>query len=115
MCIRDRVYDTGNPIAHQQDPWDFYSKVREHIVYVHIKDAVPENDGERYVMCGDGDARVPEVLKDLFARGYEGGISSEPHVKAQVHLGTDASADEKYTSYCDYGRRLMALVKTARL
>ena len=108
------VYDTGNPIPHEQDPWDFYSKVRDHIVYVHIKDAVRKNGDVHYVMCGDGDARVPETLKDLFACGYDGGLSIEPHIQAQVHLGTDGDPKEKYRTYCEFGRRLMALVETAR-
>ena len=36
------IWDTGNPVPHNQDPWEFYSAVKEHIVYVHIKDAVPK-------------------------------------------------------------------------
>jgi len=108
------VYDTGNPIAHQQDPWDFYSKVRDHIVYVHIKDGVRKDGEPRFLMCGDGDARVPETIEDLFARGYDGGLSIEPHIHAQVHLGTEGDPEEKYRTYCEYGRRLMALVEAAR-
>ena len=108
------VYDTGNPVGHQQDPWDYYTKIREHIVYVHIKDGKWESDKAAYTWCGEGDGRVLDVLTALFASGYDGGVSIEPHIKAQVHLGTDSAEDEKFNTYCKYGRKLMALVEKAR-
>ncbi len=106
------VWDTGNPIAHDQDAWDYYRQVRDHIVYVHIKDAVKEPDGGiRYTFPGEGDGRVQDVLSDLKSRGYQGGLSIEPHLAAVVHEGKEASSEQRaYTTYVEYGRRLMELV-----
>jgi len=104
------VWDTGNPVAHGQDPWAYYEAVREHIVHVHIKDGVMENGKMRYTFPGEGQGRVREVVRDLLERGYEGGFSIEPHLAAIVHEGKDA-AGGAYDLYVQYGRLLMELVR----
>lgn len=108
------VWDTGNPVAHDQDPWEYYKAVRDHIEYVHIKDAVKEHDGNvRFTYPGEGDARVRDVLKDLKKQGYQGGVSIEPHLAAVIHEGKEAdSEDRAYAVYVEYGRRLMAIVNS---
>lgn len=106
------VWDTGNPVQHEQDPWEYYEAVREHIVYVHIKDGVKEDGEMRYTYPGEGEGCVRRVLKDLFARGYDGGVSIEPHLEAIVHEGKEATReDAAYNSYVEYGRRLMQIVE----
>ena len=109
------IWDTGNPIGYGQDPWEFYTTVKEHVVYVHIKDGIrTEDGGAKYVLCGEGDARLSEVLQDLHERGYDGGISIEPHIAAIVHESKSASEhEEAFGIYVEYGRRLMALVEEA--
>jgi sugar phosphate isomerase/epimerase len=106
------VWDTGNPIGHRQDPWEYYSAIKDHVVYVHIKDGIMRDDGHvDYTYPGEGQGRVADVLKDLMARGYDNGVSIEPHVAAVVHVGKAASdAEGAYEKYVEYGRRLMALV-----
>ena len=106
------VYDTGNPVPHGQDPWGYYSAVKDHVVYVHIKDGILREDGHcDFTYPGEGQGSVPEVLADLAARGYEGGVSIEPHVAAVVHVGKAASdAEGAYEKYVEYGRRLVALL-----
>ncbi len=53
------VWDTGNPVAHQQDALDYYMAVREHVVYVHIKDAAGKPEGGvRFTFPGEGEGRV---------------------------------------------------------
>ena len=106
------VYDTGNVIFHAQEPWDFYSKIRDHIVYVHIKDGVKKDGEPEAVYCGEGDARVKEVLTDLKKRGYDGGLSIEPHIAAKVHKGEQADSDAGYKIYVNYGKKLMKLVES---
>jgi sugar phosphate isomerase/epimerase len=115
------VYDTGNPVITKdyskggtdyQDPWEFYSNVRPHIAYVHIKDVVMEGDREEYRYPGEGGGHIPRVLQDLKETGYDGGISIEPHMAAVFH-DPDAgrkTADESYAIYLEYGRRVMALL-----
>lgn len=106
------VWDTGNPVAHGQDPWQYYSAVRADVVYVHVKDGVREDGAMRYTYPGDGDGRVREVLADLLDGGYTGGLSIEPHLAAVVHEGKAASqAESAYERYVEYGRRLMDLVE----
>jgi len=109
------LWDTGNPISHDQDPWEYYSAVKEHVVYVHIKDAVRKDGKAVYTYPGEGEGRVKDVVKDLLERGYTGGLSIEPHLAAIVHLGKSASeADSAYDRYIEYGRRLMKLVEEVR-
>ena len=110
------LYDTGNVIAHDQDGWDFYSKTREHIVYVHIKDAVKTPDGKiHYRYCGEGNGQVRRILTDLIRNGYDGGFSIEPHLKAIIHESKDADDPlAGYKAYVEYGRRLAAILKEAR-
>ncbi len=106
------VWDTGNPVPHEQDGWDYYTAVKDHVVYVHIKDGVMEDGKMTYTYPGEGDGRVRDVLADLRSRGYTGGLSIEPHLAAIVHEGKAASSVESaYERYTEYGRRLMALVE----
>ena len=117
------VFDTGNPILNadraqpkpwpQQDPWEFYSHVREHIVHVHVKDAVwvPAKKDADYKFPGEGDGQVRKIIKDLLAHGYDGGISIEPHMVVVFHDKTvKASPQAQYDNYVEYGRRMGKLV-----
>ena len=109
------LWDTGNPIANGQDPWDYYAGVRDHVVYVHIKDAVADRGQVTYTFPGEGDGMVREVLRDLFSRGYDGPVSIEPHMEAVVHEGKAASdKDAAYATYVEYGRRLTKLLEEVR-
>ncbi|NNF79564.1 MAG: TIM barrel protein [Rhizobiales bacterium] len=118
------VFDTGNPAitldpakagGATQDPLEFYWKVREHVAYVHIKDARLEGDTEIYSYPGEGHGRVPEILTALIEDGYDGGISIEPHMASVFHDpdAATASEDESAAIYAEYGRRLMGLLKEA--
>ncbi|MBS3764006.1 MAG: sugar phosphate isomerase/epimerase [Planctomycetes bacterium] len=109
------VWDTGNPVPHQQDPWEYYRAVRDHIVYVHIKDGIMEDGDMRYTFCGEGDARVKEIVADLLERGYDGGFSIEPHLAAVIHEGKSAREEKSaFDLYVEYGQRLMNLVEEVR-
>jgi sugar phosphate isomerase/epimerase len=115
------VYDTGNPVitrdysrggTNYQDPWEFYSSVRPHIAYVHIKDVVMQDGKEVYRYPGEGGGHIPRVLQDLKDTDYDGGISIEPHMAAVFH-DPDAgrkSEGESYAIYLEYGRRIMAML-----
>ena len=109
------VFDTGNPVTYGQDSWDYYQTVAKDIVYVHIKDAKKVDGEDVYTYCGDGDGCVREIVGDLLAKGYAGGLSIEPHLAAVIHTGesTDDVA-ELYNSYVEYGRRLMQVVEEVK-
>ncbi len=105
------LYDTGNPVCqHGADSWEFYQNVKERIGYVHIKDAT--GHGEHYTYPGEGDGKVPEILADLYKRGYSGFVSIEPHMTASAHR-----PDTKYImgtpeeTYYKYGTTLINLIK----
>lgn len=105
------VFDTGNPVDYRQDSWEYYLSVRADIAYVHIKDGRSVNGAIEYCYPGEGEGAVREVLADLHARGYAGGVSIEPHLAAIIHTGKGAdSSAQLYGSYVEYGRRLKSIV-----
>jgi sugar phosphate isomerase/epimerase len=121
------IFDTGNPVFlpdyakpkpwPRQDAWEFYSHVREHIRHVHVKDAVwmPEKNEVVYKFPGEGEGQVRRILKDLFALGYDAGISIEPHMAVVFHdKNVKSSPEAQYNNYIEYGRRMAALVEQVK-
>lgn len=109
------VFDTGNPVTYGQDAWEYYEKVYDDIVYVHIKDAKKVNGEDVYTYCGEGEGYVKEIVGDLLKKGYDGGFSIEPHLAAVIHTGQKADSDAAlYDSYTEYGRRLMKIVNEVK-
>ena len=122
------IYDTGNPTFNYrwlgskpyplQSSWEFYRNVRDHIVYVHIKDglALPRTDCVRpeaeFTYAGDGAGDVRAIVTDLRKIGYDGGFSMEPHLAVVFHdAGQSAEADIRFNNYVEYGRRFEKLLK----
>ena len=125
------VFDTGNPVGSdrhignppypKQSAWEFYRNVREFIEYVHIKDCsfIAETGGLfpdlKYTWPGEGHGNVREIVADLIATGYDGGLSIEPHLRLVYHHQEQASAEEIQSAmYVEYGRRLMNMVDELR-
>jgi len=125
------VYDTGNPVFTydyakgepypKQSSWEFYSHVKEHIAYVHIKDAIYEEETggtfpkAKFTFAGDGDGDVRRIVADLVANGYDGGFSMEPHLAVVHHeAGSESDDDIRYNNYVEYGRRFMELVESVK-
>ncbi len=122
------VFDTGNPVFTydyskpkpypKQSSWDFYSAVKEHIAYIHIKDGVyiGENDSGIFPKCrftfpGEGDGDVVRILTDLLKNGYDGGISIEPHLSKVFHETAGQTVEQmRFDTYIEYGRRVMEIV-----
>ena len=120
------VFDTGNPVFAddrsqprpwpKQSAWEFYKKVREHIIYVHIKDGVWDEKEKKTHFCfpGEGEGDVMHILHDLVKTGYDGGISIEPHMGAVYHdPHSTCPEDLQYTTYVEYGRRMEKLLNIA--
>jgi sugar phosphate isomerase/epimerase len=117
------VFDTANPVFNpdrakskpwpRQDAWEFYTHVKAHTIHVHIKDAkwnAAKNDAD-YTLPGEGNGYVRAVIKDLLEGGYDGAFSIEPHVAVVFHdASVQASADQQFRSYVDYGKALEKLV-----
>lgn len=117
------VFDTGNPVFSddrskpkphpKQSAWEFYTHVKDHIAYVHIKDGYwdAENNKSVFTFPGEGNGNVREIVKDLLANGYDGGISIEPHLAVVYHDDSITAPEEiKFANYVEYGRRMMAMI-----
>lgn len=118
------VFDTANPIFNpdrsrpkpwpRQDAWEFWQNVRDHVVHLHIKDATwnPAKNDADYNWPGEGSGRVRDILQDAFARGYDAGISIEPHMVVVFHdvqAKTNNEA-EMLRNFIEYGQRLEAMI-----
>ena len=83
---------------------------------MHIKDCLEpsaDNGGkEVYLYPGEGQGKVREILADLQANGYDGGISIEPHLAAVFHDANSKNADsgDPVEIYIEYGRKLEAIL-----
>lgn len=115
------VFDTGNPVFNYdrskpepwtwQSSWEFYSKVKDHIAYIHVKDCVMDGEKSVYKYPGEGDGDVEKILADLLAGNYSGGISIEPHLAAVFHDDSgDVDTEQMESTYLEYGRRVMKMV-----
>jgi len=118
------VFDTANPILNpdrskpkpwpRQDPYEFWEHVREHTLHTHIKDATwnPSKNDADYNWPGEGQGKVREILADAIGRGYEGGLSIEPHMVVVFHDTQSKAANENAMSqnFIEYGRRLSEMV-----
>ena len=72
------VFDPANFIQTGEDTKRAYEMLRPYTEYMHIKDAL-FSDGS-VVPAGYGDGNVEYILRELFASGYEGFLSLEPHL-----------------------------------
>ncbi len=117
------VFDTGNPIFTsdyskpkpypKQSSLEFYSHVKQHIAYIHIKDGVWDSTSEqmKYTFPGEGNGSVREIVKDLLAGGYDGGISIEPHMSVVFHDESVTSSDQqRFNNYVEYGKRMNQMI-----
>jgi sugar phosphate isomerase/epimerase len=118
------VFDTANPVFNpdrskpkpwpKQDPWEFWTHVRDHVAHIHIKDATwnPAKNDADYNWPGEGQGRVRDILKDGMARGYDAGLSLEPHMVVVFHDTQSKTSNEEAMrrNFVEYGRRLEKMV-----
>jgi len=73
------ILDPANFVINGVRPYDeAYVLYPERVVYMHIKDALIEEN--KIVPAGEGDGQIPEIFADLGKRGYKGYLSLEPHL-----------------------------------
>jgi len=73
------VFDPANFVQAGVRPDEAWAALKKHVVYFHIKDAVMGTG--KVVPAGEGDGRIPEILREAICeRGYDGFISLEPHL-----------------------------------
>jgi sugar phosphate isomerase/epimerase len=121
------LFDTANPIFNpdrskpkpwpRQDPWEFWEHLREHSVHIHVKDATwnPAASKAEYNWPGEGQARVAGILRDALRRGYDAGVSLEPHMVVVFHEEQSKAAGEEAMrkNYIEYGQRVEAILREA--
>ena len=72
------IFDFANFVQAGQDTLAAYELLKDHIAYIHVKDALSENG--QVVPAGYGDGNVAVILRKLFERGFDGFFSLEPHL-----------------------------------
>lgn len=119
------VFDTGNPVFNpdyikpeprpRQSSWEFYEHVREHVSYFHIKDGIWKSSDKdfNYTLPGEGHGDVRRIMEDAIRRGYDGGISIEPHMQVVFHDASKRSpAEARLASYVEYGKRIRSILES---
>jgi sugar phosphate isomerase/epimerase len=71
------VFDFANYVHCGEDPAANWPSLKPHIEYFHVKDS--RRDLEM-VPAGEGDGRIPEILADAFADGFNNFLTLEPHL-----------------------------------
>lgn len=72
------IFDFANFVQAGEDTLKVYELLKKYISYIHVKDALIANGN--VVPAGFGDGHVKEILTDLFASGFDGFLSLEPHL-----------------------------------
>ncbi len=86
------VFDPANFIQSGQDTKEAFEMLKDFVAYMHIKDAMKE-DG-KVVPAGYGDGNLKYILDSLFANGFDGFLSLEPHLGTFEGLA-DLELDDK--------------------
>jgi 3-dehydroshikimate dehydratase len=76
------AFDFANFVQVGDDPAENWPALKPYTAHIHIKDA--KKDGS-VVPAGQGDGRIPEILKDAWDSGYRGFLTLEPHLKVAGH------------------------------
>ena len=73
------AFDFANFVQCGEDTAQCWELLKEHVVYIHIKDAAKGNNEN--VLCGTGDGQIPQLLKKIIREdGYQGFLTLEPHL-----------------------------------
>lgn len=106
------IFDPANFVQAGEDTKNAYDVMKPYIGYMHIKDA---RKAEGDVMpAGVGDGNVEYILCDLFASGYDGFLSLEPHLGKFKGLA-DLELDDKMLDLPDAGEATFALAHQSLL
>ncbi|EPZ41851.1 sugar phosphate isomerase/epimerase family protein [Alicyclobacillus acidoterrestris] len=100
------AFDPANFVQCGVRPYtDAFAALEAQIEYVHIKDALLES--KRVVPPGEGDGELRDVLSALFAKGYDGFLSIEPHL-AQAKPFSGFSGPELFRVAADALKDMLA-------
>ena len=71
------IFDPANFIQCSQDTWEAWQMLKDHICYMHIKDALPDGS---VVPAGKGEGNVGKIVREYLNMGGEA-MTVEPHLK----------------------------------
>ena len=75
------VFDPANFVIAGDEVYPAaYELLKEHIRYIHVKDAIVNEGGYELLPAGEGSSRFPELLRALASGGFAGFLSIEPHL-----------------------------------
>ena len=73
------AFDFANFVQCGEDTAQCWELLKEHVAYIHLKDAVAGKNEN--VVCGTGAGKIPEILKKAIREdGYRGFLTLEPHL-----------------------------------
>jgi sugar phosphate isomerase/epimerase len=73
------AFDFANFVQCGENTAECWELLKEHVAYIHIKDAVAGKNEN--VVCATGDGQIPEILRKAIREdGYEGFLTLEPHL-----------------------------------
>ena len=73
------AFDFANFVQCGENTMECWELLKEHVAYIHIKDAVAGKNEN--VVCGTGDGQIAKILaKAIKEDGYEGFLTLEPHL-----------------------------------
>lgn len=99
-----QVYDAANFLVCGISPYpEAFRALLPYVAYVHVKDARLSTGA--IVPAGEGDARYEETFRELWAFGYRGAVSLEPHLAAH---GAPGGGPEQFRRAAEALRRVMA-------
>lgn len=98
------VFDFANFVQCREDPKVCWGLLREHVAYIHIKDAV--YDKNENVLCGTGDGKIAQILAEAICEEeYHGFLTLEPHLvlfdslkDLEIAEASDVIKEDKYSS-----------------
>lgn len=106
------IFDPANFVQCGVDTLKAFKLLKEHIVYMHIKDALPNGE---VVPAGMGIGHLPEIFGRLNADGYEGFVSLEPHLGFFNGLGELEQGEIKQKTASDADKFKLAYRKTEEI
>jgi len=72
------VFDFANFVQCGENTVDCWNRLKDQVVYIHIKDALYNNSEN--VICGTGDGNILDLLRQILNEGYSGFLTLEPHL-----------------------------------
>lgn len=73
------AFDFANFVQCKQNVDECWEKLKDNVVYIHIKDATSQHNEN--VLCGTGEGNIEKILKKAIETdGYRGFLTLEPHL-----------------------------------